>query len=112
MRAAAQADEKRLERPFFVQPPGYVARKAHRISKSPKIAAALKGDEITKEEPKPSEGDIAKAARLTKLMHEFLDAAEKGERADMKLIGRGLSAYSKNELNRAHRDALRDRQVK
>lgn len=49
--------------------------------------------------------------RLMKLMHQFMDAAEAvpADSDAMKMIGRGLSGYSKTELNEANRVAKRQR---
>jgi hypothetical protein len=49
--------------------------------------------------------------RLMMLMHQFMDAADKTppDEAMMKLVGRGLSGYTKPEINEANRVAKRQR---
>lgn len=47
--------------------------------------------------------------RLRSLMHQFMDAAEKSDEDAMKMIGRGLSAYTQDEINAANRSVSRER---
>jgi hypothetical protein len=49
--------------------------------------------------------------RLMMLMHQFMDATDltPPDEATMKMCGRGLSGYSKEEINEAYRVALRQR---
>lgn len=47
--------------------------------------------------------------RLLMLMHSFLDAADKGDTDSQRLIGRGLSGYTREELNAAEAEARKTR---
>lgn len=62
---------------------------------------------------KRAEKDLARQRknRLMMLMHEFMDASDKlpPDEDMMKLIGRGLSGYTKTEINEANRVAKRQR---
>jgi len=63
--------------------------------------------------PKRAEKELARQRknRLMMLMHQFMDAAasDPPDEAMMKLVGRGLSGYSKTEINEANRVARRQR---
>jgi len=45
----------------------------------------------------------ARADRLMRIMDEFMQADRLGDEAGKKLAGRGLSTYSNDEINAAHR---------
>lgn len=62
---------------------------------------------------KRAEKDLARQRknRLMMLMHQFMDASDKTPPDEdmMKMCGRGLSGYTKTEINEANRVAKRQR---